>query len=262
MPHTFNPSDWNTDTLLAHIFRVKLVCGRKQPCFKVMAKWGTDKVMNQRKIWLNELEIGYLQLSPEQHRKEKLFKSSAEIERESQLVVSAVSAVNWSWVYKFKQFSVGQQRQLKPENKKEPEDSNKFPEFVWGQAKQSNSERSWEKPGWISQLGEEFEPEQLSWTSQPEFRKTRRVSSFSSKPPRWQLHWWIKDTFKGEDVGEGWTRTTYKLLVVWKLWMFLKTLKLELPYDLALLLLNVSQKESKLVYHRAICQQHLLPSYS
>lgn len=36
----------------------------------------------------------------------------------------------------------------------------------------SNSVRSQEKPFWISLLGEESKPEQMSWNSQPEFRKT------------------------------------------------------------------------------------------
>jgi hypothetical protein len=36
------------------------------------------------------------------------------------------------------------------------------------------------KPDWISQLEEEFEPEQLSWTSQPEFRKIKKVWVYST----------------------------------------------------------------------------------
>jgi hypothetical protein len=36
---------------LVHTFKVKLVCRRKHPCFKVMSNWVADKVMNQRKIW-------------------------------------------------------------------------------------------------------------------------------------------------------------------------------------------------------------------
>lgn len=48
-----------------------------QPCLKVMSNWGGYKVMNQGKIWQNEPEIGYTQLSQEQHRKEKLFLSNA-----------------------------------------------------------------------------------------------------------------------------------------------------------------------------------------
>lgn len=39
------------------------------------------------------------------------------------------------------------------------------------EAKQNNSMRSQEKPNRISQLEEKFEAEQLSSTSQPEFRK-------------------------------------------------------------------------------------------
>jgi hypothetical protein len=61
--------------------------------------------------------------------------------------------------------SVCQETQVNPENKNEPEDLTKF------EAKQSNSVRSWEKPDWISQLREDIETEQLSWTSQQEFRK-------------------------------------------------------------------------------------------
>ena len=48
--------------------------------------------MNQRKIGQNESETGYTQLPPEQHRKEKLFRSRAGREKR-ELRVSAVSAV-------------------------------------------------------------------------------------------------------------------------------------------------------------------------
>ena len=43
--------------------KVKLVCRRKHPCLKVMSNWGADKVMNQRKIWQNESEIGCIKHS-------------------------------------------------------------------------------------------------------------------------------------------------------------------------------------------------------
>ena len=36
------------------------------------------KLTSLKKIWQNESEIGYTQLSWEQHRKEKLFKSNVE----------------------------------------------------------------------------------------------------------------------------------------------------------------------------------------
>ena len=39
------------------------------------------------------------------------------------------------------QFSAGQQRQLKPENKKEPEDYNKWTELVWGKGQQSSKKQ-------------------------------------------------------------------------------------------------------------------------
>lgn len=41
--------------------KVKFACRRKHPCLKVMSNWVADKVMNQRKIWQNESEIGYAQ---------------------------------------------------------------------------------------------------------------------------------------------------------------------------------------------------------
>ena len=41
--------------------------------------------------------------------------------------------------------------------------------LVWGQAEQFR--RSQKKLDWISWLGEQFEPEQLSWISQPEMRE-------------------------------------------------------------------------------------------
>jgi hypothetical protein len=46
-----------------------------------------------------------------------------------------------------------------------------MPKVVLGQAKQF-SQRLREKRDFISQFGEEFEPEPLSGTSQPEFRKS------------------------------------------------------------------------------------------
>jgi hypothetical protein len=66
------------------------------PCLKSVSNWGADKVMNQRKSWQKESEI--TQLSPGEHRKEKLFESSTG-RRVSQWGVSAVSAVQRSWVH-------------------------------------------------------------------------------------------------------------------------------------------------------------------
>jgi hypothetical protein len=46
-----------------------------------------------------------------------------------------------------------------------------LPELVWSQGEQfSQSPR--EKPKWICQLEEGFEPEQLSWNSQQKTRKS------------------------------------------------------------------------------------------
>ena len=68
-------------------------------------------------------------LSGLQHRKEKLFKNSKGRENESVgSECNECSAVKLSSFTEFMQFSAGQQRQLKPENKKEPED--KLPELV------------------------------------------------------------------------------------------------------------------------------------
>jgi hypothetical protein len=54
--------------------------------FKVISNWRADKVTNQRKVWQDESEIGYVPLSGEQqHKKEKLYNSSAE--RKSQWVL-------------------------------------------------------------------------------------------------------------------------------------------------------------------------------
>ena len=78
MPHTFNPSGWNTDKLLAHTGT--FVEGRGH-VWKVV-NWGANKVMNQRKTWQNESEIGYTQLSREAHER-KQFKRSPGTERES-----------------------------------------------------------------------------------------------------------------------------------------------------------------------------------
>ena len=46
----------------------------------VTSNWEADKVKNQGKIWQSESEIGYTQLSQAHHKKDKLFKSSAERE--------------------------------------------------------------------------------------------------------------------------------------------------------------------------------------
>jgi hypothetical protein len=129
MPHTFNPSGWNTDNPLAHTSM--FVEGRGH-VWKV-ANWGVNKVMNQRKIWQNESEIGYSQFL---RGKRRTWKRSnlrgAQRQRRSQLGVhwvhwvqcreysavsmvtavqwgqwgeysavsalSALSAVQWSWV--------------------------------------------------------------------------------------------------------------------------------------------------------------------
>jgi hypothetical protein len=53
--------------------------------------------------------------------------------------------------------------------------------------KQSNSVKSWQKPGWVNQLGEKFEQEQLSWTSQTVLEELEMVILFISKFLRWQL---------------------------------------------------------------------------
>lgn len=65
--------------------------------------------------------------------------SEVEFSYSVQLGVSAMSAMQWSWVCgEFIQFSTGQHRQLKPETMRESEDQNKFPQFVLGQEHQFN----------------------------------------------------------------------------------------------------------------------------
>ena len=86
------------------------------------------------------------------------------------------------------------QRQNEPENEKEPEDSNGLLKSVWGQAEQF---RGWEKPDGVSQLGEEFEPEQLSWTSQPEFRKQKKGWAYSAASLRGRLGHYVSQITKG-----------------------------------------------------------------
>ena len=54
--------------------------------------------------------------------------------------VQRVQCSRVEFVHEFMLFSIGQKRQLKPENKKEPEDLNKLPELV--EVKKSNSVRS------------------------------------------------------------------------------------------------------------------------
>jgi hypothetical protein len=86
-------SMWSGNHTDIHL-KVKLVCRRKQSCLKMTSNWGAEKVINQRMIWQNESEIGYAN-SGEQHRKEKLLKSSAG-RRVGQL---GGSAVQWSYVH-------------------------------------------------------------------------------------------------------------------------------------------------------------------
>ena len=91
------------------------------------SNWGSDKVMNQRKIWQNESEIGYAQHPWEQHRKGKLFKSCRGREggreggREEGGHCSEVQCSGVEFICEFMQFRAGQQRPLELENK-EPED--------------------------------------------------------------------------------------------------------------------------------------------
>lgn len=71
----------------------------------------------------------------------------------------------------FSSVQITQESQLKSEDKNESKDWNKLQEFV------SDLGKQWEKlteAGWISQLEEEFEPKQVSWTSQPEFKEFRK----------------------------------------------------------------------------------------
>ena len=140
-PHTFNTSRWSRDMPTAHAFKVKLVCRRKQPCLKVTSDWEADKVMIQRKIWQNESEIGYGQLSQELPRKEKLFKSSTGRESESvgTLQCRAVELSSFMSSWHSVQVSRGSWSQRR---------SQKIRTLVW--AKQSKSMRSWGKPDWVS----------------------------------------------------------------------------------------------------------------
>jgi len=185
MPHTFNPSIWNTDMPLVHIFKVKVACRRKQPCLRVMSHWKTDKVRNQGKLWQNESEIGFTQFSWEQHRQEKPCKLCSGREW-----VCSVQPVEFSTV-EMRQ-SVGSQcsedRAVELSSFVSSCIAVQVSRGSWSQSiirsqkirtnrqslfktKQSNLVRSWETPDWSSHLGKDFEPEQLSWTSQPEFRR-------------------------------------------------------------------------------------------
>jgi hypothetical protein len=182
MTHTFNPSGWNTNTSLVYTFKIKLVFRRKQPRLKVISNWGADKVVNQRKIWQNESNIGCVQLSWEQHRKDKLFKSRTGRESVQLSGVEFGELVGSQWVQRSRvefcfilfcfvsfclswvQISRGSWSQRIRRSQKIR--INCQSEF---EAKQINSVKSRDKPYWISQLGEEFEPGQLSWTCQLEF---------------------------------------------------------------------------------------------
>jgi hypothetical protein len=74
--------------------------------------------MNQRKIWQNESEIRYAQLS---WRKKKSgdFKEQHRGNWES---VQWVQCTGVELIHEFVQFRAGQQGHLKPENEKDPDD--------------------------------------------------------------------------------------------------------------------------------------------
>ena len=77
-----------------------------------MSNWGEDKVINQRKICISQ--ISYAQLAREQTGKGGYLRA---VQEDSRSVGSQCSRVKF-----IREFSTGQQRQLKPENKEEPGD--------------------------------------------------------------------------------------------------------------------------------------------
>lgn len=66
-------SGWN-DTSLILLAGIQTCpwCIHLIPCLKVTYNWVADTMTNQGKIWQNESEIAYVQLSGEQNRKERL----------------------------------------------------------------------------------------------------------------------------------------------------------------------------------------------
>jgi hypothetical protein len=142
--------------------KVKLVCRKKHQCWKVtLIEW-------QTKWWIRERfdRIGYAQLSWEERRKGCCLREQCRGGRGEKFYQDIIE----------RQFAEREQarhrwRQNESENEKEPEDYNRLPELVWSQGEQfSQSPR--EKPKWICQLEEGFEPEQLSWNSQQKTRKS------------------------------------------------------------------------------------------
>lgn len=140
--------------------------------------------MNQRKIWLNELEI--CQLSWEEHRKEKLFKISTG--RVSQLGVSAVSVVRWCWVCSWVHTIQWRSAEtVRAENEKGPEDERKLPELVWDQAEQFSEKLREARLSQLAWRGVWAGKVKLDQQGRVQ-KEIERVSLFSSEPMQWQLH--------------------------------------------------------------------------
>jgi hypothetical protein len=196
MPKNFNPSVWNTDMHLAHTFH---------PPNEGKLSLHKETAMFERDVWLrgrqsDESEKDLTEWVRDRihptlmrtDKKEGLLRSSTKIEIESSSV-SAVNAVQWvqcsgvKFLHAFTQFSTGQQRQLKPENKKESE-------LVWGQAEKFSEK--------LREVRLNLSAWRVVWARTAELNQPARVqkelertSLFSSKPLRWQLYQANKSSF-------------------------------------------------------------------
>lgn len=136
----------------------------------VTSNWESDKVIAQRKIWQNESQRGYVQLSQEQSGKSGGLREGERERRQfyrEKMHVKIEEAWEWKGARRLQQIT----------------DQSLF------KAKQNNLVTSSKKPVWISQLGEEF------WTRTAELnqevrvqKEMKRVSLFSSKSLSKQLH--------------------------------------------------------------------------
>lgn len=149
---------------------------------KMTSSWGADKVTNQRKIWYNESENGYAKFSWEQVRKRGYLKTSERKTVHFNLVQLSLES---SVLCRSVECSWAQSRDVEC-------GVDQFVEFRCSLSKHS----TWEKPDWISQCGEEFEPQELNWTSQPEFRKSWKGCAYwAVSLLKDNYMWQTKDTF-------------------------------------------------------------------
>ena len=154
---------------------------------KVMSNWVADKGMNQRQMWQNRRYPTFRRKGKRSYLKERQTVQEGESCRGIQS--SSWGAVQPSWEGEWSS-TAGEggsftwrvlQRQIEARTSKTEVKTEQAREWEGARSLKTTArvslrpsraiQRLKEKPNWISQVGEELEAEQLSWTSQPEIRK-------------------------------------------------------------------------------------------